>query len=104
MYAVKVKVTGEASTSSASDAVKNSGTSLLNSNEGDRETETIQVSAGNPRVEHITGLIHLYRQLGERSSAGEARPLRPVSTQLLHQCAPAWRAAPSHRSVVYIAP
>lgn len=29
----------------------------------DSPSDTIQFSAGNPRVEHITGLVHLYRQV-----------------------------------------
>jgi hypothetical protein len=36
-------------------------------------TESIAFSAGNPRVEHITGVVHLYRDLSENAS-DEAAP------------------------------
>ncbi|GAX80832.1 hypothetical protein CEUSTIGMA_g8267.t1 [Chlamydomonas eustigma] len=38
-------------------------------NESEDDTCTIQFSAGNPRVEHITGVIHLYRQIDIKRNA-----------------------------------
>ena len=76
---MKVKVTDQARSSSLTEGVEESGPSLPSSSEPVDDTETIQVSAGNPRVEHIAGLIHLYRELGERSTTGGARPSLPVS-------------------------
>ncbi|CAK0773568.1 hypothetical protein CVIRNUC_004079 [Coccomyxa viridis] len=69
MYALKVEVSHEASTSAQAEP---SGPTLTPSSESAQKPETIQVSAGNPRVEHITGLIHLYRQLGQRNAAAGA--------------------------------
>ncbi len=77
MYAVKVRLTDQAKSTQPGEQ---SGPSLLSSREASCETETIQVSAGNPRVEHITGLVHLYRDLGDRSRAVDgAKSSLPVS-------------------------
>jgi BRCA1-associated protein len=52
------------------------------------ELESIEFSVGNPRVEHITGLVHIYRELPPRGAGGgEASdapapgslPVRPVT-------------------------
>ena len=79
MYALKVEVSREASTSAQAEP---SGPTLTPSSESAHKTETIQVSAGNPRVEHITGLIHLYRQLGQRNAAAGAHLAQDVSIYL----------------------
>ena len=80
MYAVKVRLTDQAKTTQPGEE---SGPSLPSSREAGCDTETIQVSAGNPRVEHVTGLIHLYRELGDRSRAvGGANSSLPVSDHL----------------------
>lgn len=71
MYAVKVNYTDQADNTQPGEG---SASSLQSSREAGCETETIQVSAGNPRVEHITGLIHLYRELGDRSRAVGGAP------------------------------
>ena len=76
MYAVKVRLTDQAKSTQPGEQ---SGPSLLSSKEASCETETIQVSAGNPRVEHITGLIHLYRELEHRNRALEGAKSSPVS-------------------------
>jgi hypothetical protein len=52
--------------------------------------ESISFSAGNPRVEHITGVVHLFRDLSAPSAADDASPLaHPVRV---------WPAAPAPRS------
>ena len=80
MYAVKVRLTDQTKSTQPGEQP---GSSPLSSSEASCETETIQVSAGNPRVEHITGLIHLYRELGDRSRAVEgAKSSHPVSGHL----------------------
>ncbi len=59
------------------------------------DVECVQFSAGNPRVEHITGLVHLYRrqvsvpvdpQSPSSSSsalAAQVRAVRAVSTSIV---------------------
>ena len=91
MYALKVEVSREASTSAQAEP---SGPTLTPSSESAQTTETIQVSAGNPRVEHITGLIHLYRQLGQRNSAAGAHLAQDVSVYLGIQEPPLHTATP----------
>ena len=76
MYALKVEVSRAASTSAQANP---SGPTLTPSSESADSTETIQVSAGNPRVEHINGVIHLYRQLGQRNVAAGAHLAKDVS-------------------------
>ena len=76
MYALKVEVNSEASTSAHAEP---SGPLFNPSSESACNTETIQISAGNPRVEHITGLVHLYRQLGQRNAAAGVHLAQDVS-------------------------
>jgi hypothetical protein len=39
------------------------------------QTESIAFSAGNPRVEHMTGVVHLFRDLSEPSATDDASPV-----------------------------
>ena len=82
MYVIKVKLTKEAGTCGQTELAGESGPSLASASLADGDTETIQVSAGNPRVEHVTGLVHLYRELGKRGNAGRAKPSLAVSDHL----------------------
>lgn len=43
-----------------------------------RDVDEIQVSVGNPRVEHLTGIVHLYRQTRGRDEAGTSSSDLPV--------------------------
>ena len=80
MYAVKVRLTDQAK---STEPGEESGPSLPSNREAGCDTGTIQVSAGNPRVEHVTGLIHLYRELGDRGrGAGGPNSSLPVSDPL----------------------
>ena len=49
----------------------------------DAEVDEIQVSAGNPRVEHLTGIVHLYRQTRDRDEAEGSAPAVPVRSKKL---------------------
>ncbi len=40
--------------------------------------DTISVSAGNPRVEHTTGVVHLYRELDDEVIDHSTRSNLPV--------------------------
>ena len=46
---------------------------------GDHVKETVAFSAGNPRVEHVTGKVHLYRQV-TKAQDSYAKAELPVST------------------------
>ena len=89
MYAAKVRL--------GLDGLKD-GASELQSKDGHEEnddaenlsepwSDSIEFTAGNPRVEHVTGTVHLYRQIPE-SSQHDVLPALPVSLQF--QNAWAW--------------
>ena len=61
MFALKVELRNREKDSAhqlASDALLEPSAETLS----DFSQDTIPVSAGNPRVEHTTGLVHLYRE------------------------------------------
>lgn len=79
MYAVKVEVkndkTGEGSSASTSGAFL-----VPDVDAGpcsNAEVDEIQVSVGNPRVEHLTGIVHLYRQTHEAGTFSPKLPVQP---------------------------
>lgn len=71
-YAVRVRVApdtaekdrekSEAASSVASEILKRAPEPA-----GPDEDNKIRFSAGNPRVEHVTGVVHLYREVQPRS-------------------------------------
>ena len=77
MYAIKIEVenenVGESSSASTSAALVPGSLpdAGLCSN---ADVDEIHVSVGNPRVEHITGVVHLYRQTHGRDEAGTFSP------------------------------
>lgn len=82
MYAVKVEVknrgTGVSNTASSSAA--SLPASVLDAGQSSNaDIEEIQVSVGNPRVEHLTGIVHLYRQTHGRDEAGPFSAKLPVT-------------------------
>jgi hypothetical protein len=42
------------------------------------DSEAIPVSVGNPRVEHLNGIVHLYRDFHGGSEPGSSAPMLPV--------------------------
>ncbi|CAL8470200.1 g9742 [Coccomyxa elongata] len=73
MYAVKVEVKseGRGESNTASSSASSLPASVLAAGQSSNgDIEEIQVSVGNPRVEHLTGTVHLYRQTHGRDEAG----------------------------------
>lgn len=72
MYSLKVR---NVRPSDAREGNESKSTEALHSDDsrrekGEMEVEQLCFSAGNPRVEHITGVVHLYRHI-EEIRAGE---------------------------------
>ncbi|DBA77623.1 hypothetical protein WJX77_012528 [Trebouxia sp. C0004] len=76
MYAVKVNVKQNTEDSELSEVASRLATALLveqaleATGSSDHIQDAISFSAGNPRVEHLTGTVHLYRQI---SNSGQAQ-------------------------------
>ena len=73
MYAAKVKVQGQQSTQAAREPVDSEGVP-----DTQIADDSISFSAGNPRVEHITGVVHLFRQVPVGQEAAVIPPALPV--------------------------
>jgi hypothetical protein len=58
--------------------------------------DSVEFSVGNPRVEHITGVVHLYREVqqGPGTAAGASRPEQQAS-EVSHTSVPAADGAPA---------
>ena len=85
MYAAKVRL-GLADDKSGRGAYPNDGIQAEQDEaESLQETwqDSIEFSAGNPRVEHITGTVHLYREIPEASL--DVVPALPVSSAQQYQ-------------------
>jgi hypothetical protein len=52
------------------------------------DLECVQYSAGNPRVEHITGLVHLYKQTEALPAQSEGTPSTSYASALQVCAAP----------------
>lgn len=72
MYVLKIEVKSEDGAESSAPGT---------GDEQDAEVDEVQVSAGNPRVEHLTGIVHLYRQTKGRDEAEGSAPAVPVCCQ-----------------------
>jgi BRCA1-associated protein len=60
-------------------------------------TESIAFSAGNPRVEHITGVVHLYRDLSENAVDEATTPsAQQVQALLRLACMTTFKYAKQH--------
>jgi len=75
MYSIKIASSpgGSRATAEAAEpaAGEGSGGSTSGAAAGEEQPEAIQFSAGNPRVEHIAGLVHIYRKLPARNEGSE---------------------------------
>ena len=75
MYAAKVKIglKGAGPDEIASEAAEDvPGLSISD------EVDTITFSAGNPRVEHVTGVVHLFKEVPATSQPIGPLPALPV--------------------------
>lgn len=82
MYAVTVEVKseGRGKSNTASSSATSLPASVLDAGQSSNgDIEEIQVSVGNPRVEHLTGTVHLYRQTHGRDDAGPFSAKLPVA-------------------------
>lgn len=71
MYAVKINSSSTAHDAQLSEEASRLAAELLTeqaadlASSSDHTKEAVAFSAGNPRVEHITGTVHLYRQVSK---------------------------------------
>ncbi len=84
MYAVKVNVKQSIEDAELSEEASRLATALLAeqtleaTGSSDHIQDAVSFSAGNPRVEHLTGKVHLYRQISDPQQAQQRNQL-PVS-------------------------
>lgn len=81
-YSLKVEV--QSRTSSRAETASEAGPSLPRTASAasavDLASDSIAFSAGNPRVEHLTGAVHLYRDVAPADAAARpawTKPVRP---------------------------
>ena len=79
MYAAKVKL-GQTAARFFEERPENATESTLV--EDNDDVESVAFSAGNPRVEHITGLVHLFKEVPKGPQALNPLPALPVSLNL----------------------
>ncbi len=85
MYAVKVNVKQSIEDAELSEEASRLATALLAeqtleaTGSSDHIQDAVSFSAGNPRVEHLTGKVHLYRQISNPEQAQHRNQL-PVSS------------------------
>lgn len=85
MYAVKVNVKQSPEDAELSEEASRLATELLSeqsldtAGSSDHIQDAVSFSAGNPRVEHLTGKVHLYRQVSSDAFSHQ-RPQLPVSS------------------------
>lgn len=88
MYAVKVNVRKTDEDAELSEEASRLATELLAeqvleaTGSSDHIQDAVAFSAGNPRVEHLTGKVHLYRQISTPEEAQKKNQL-PVRQQSL---------------------
>lgn len=75
MYAAKVKV----GLLLAKDAEARAPDKANSKSSHEPELEAVAFSAGNPRVEHISGIVHLFREVPANNQASVPLPALPVS-------------------------
>ncbi len=84
MYAVKVNVKQSTEDAELSEEASRLATALLAeqaleaTGSSDHIQDAVSFSAGNPRVKHLTGKVHLYRQISNPEQAQQRNQL-PVS-------------------------
>lgn len=77
MYALKIEVDG----GDASQKRPAVSTEVPNKErEQSENVDSVPVSVGNPRVEHINGLVHLYRESHGGDEAGTSVQSLPVTS------------------------
>ena len=92
MYAVKVNVKQSPEDAELSEEASRLATELLaeqsldTAGSSDHIQDAVSFSAGNPRVEHLTGKVHLYRQVSSDAFSHQ-RPQLPVSFAAILQLA-----------------
>ena len=92
MYAVKINTSNTAHDAQLSEEASRLAAELLAeqaaelASNSDHIKETVAFSAGNPRVEHITGKVHLYRHVSKPLDS-YAKPQLPVSSSSTSQTA-----------------
>lgn len=85
MYAVKINTSNTAHDAQLSEEASRLAAELLAeqaaelASNSDHIKETVAFSAGNPRVEHITGKVHLYRHVSKPQDS-YAKLQLPVSS------------------------
>lgn len=90
MYAVKVNVKQSTEDADLSEEASRLATALLAeqvleaTGSSDHIQDAVSFSAGNPRVEHLTGKVHLYRQISDPEQAQQRKQL-PVSNSYTDQ-------------------
>ena len=77
MYAAKVKL--GLAPPAALEAQRDEAAGELPEREEGEGIDSIAFSAGNPRVEHITGIVHLFKEVPQGSQALSPLPALPVS-------------------------
>ncbi len=81
MYAVKINVRNGAEDAELSEEASRLATELLAeqaleaAGSSDHIQDAVSFSAGNPRVEHLTGKVHLYRQISTPEQAQQRNQL-----------------------------
>ncbi|KAA6419525.1 MAG: BRCA1-associated -like [Trebouxia sp. A1-2] len=81
MYAVKVNVKQSTEDADLSEEASRLATALLAeqvleaTGSSDHIQDAVSFSAGNPRVEHLTGKVHLYRQISDPEQAQQRKQL-----------------------------
>ena len=99
MYAVKLERAAGSSSSLLTDAEprpesSGAGAEPARASTAELQPDAISVTAGNPSVEHLTGIVHLYRCLSpeltgrrqssqDRAEAGNSASVLPVRTQAI---------------------
>ena len=78
MYAAKVKLK-PATTFAKQDGLEVAEESVIGENPD--ELDSLTFTAGNPRVERITGVVHLFKEVPKGSQALNLLPALPVSPQ-----------------------
>lgn len=81
MYALKIEVDADAALHKRL-AAGTEGPSRKHEHGQDEDVDSVPVSVGNPRVEHINGIVHLYRESSDNADPGSSAPSLPVRTKL----------------------
>ena len=82
MYAAKVRV----GLGKVDDGMPGWGNIPVDTEEASDPTpDTIEFTAGNPRVEHTTGVVHLFKQIPQQTPT-DVTPALPVRVSSSSEC------------------